>query len=327
MKKWIIWTIIATILFAVFVHLATIFVMPYVIMNRVMASFPTNKLQVNPLVKASKGQVIPLPCPDFVYTISTYDVAKEPVHLNLVVPSDNYWSLSITYDNGDNIYTLNDRQAPSRDVEVIITRKDYELKDPGKAIVVKSPSNKGLILIRMVVPSQDRLLDLMKIASQARLTVGLTEPVKLAETGQASAVAMKEFTSAEYGFSIKYPSDWQELSQPTSIFYAKPSSPIPTLSVAWIEGATFAEAVKTQLAKSGTSIEVGNAREVTLTDGTKAMAARANWVVRGYPGESYVVGVKKGNKWLIATVTTISAFFAYDEAKFAEIAHTLHIAK
>jgi uncharacterized membrane protein len=325
MKKWIIWNIVATMVFAIFVHLATIFVTPYLIMNRVMANYPTNNLQVSTLVKATKGQVIPLPCPDIVYTISTYDVAKAPIRMNLAIPTDSYWSLSLSRDNTDNIYSLNDRQAPSRNTEIIVISKDYQLKDPGQAIVVKSPSDKGLILIRMIVPSQDRLLDLMKVASQSRLTVGLSESPEQGESAQATE--MKEYTSAEYGFCIKYPEDWQEVSQSIAIFYAKPSFPIPTLSVALVEGATFTEAAKTQLTKSGTGIEVGDPKEVALKDGSKAVAAKANWVVRGYPGESYLVGVPKGDKWLVATVTTIGAFHGYDEAQFAEIAHTLQLTK
>ena len=327
MKKWIVWTIVATILFAFVVHLATIFVTPYAIMNRVMASFPTNNLQVTPLVKASKGQAIPLPCPDFVYTISTYNVAKEPIRLNLVVPSDNYWSLSLTRDNGDNIYTLNDRQAPSRNVEVIITRKDYDLREPGKAIVVKSPSDKGLILIRMVVPSQDTLLDQMKIASQARLTVGLTQPVKQPEGDGTSPSSMKEYISKKFGFSIMYPADWRELSMPAAIFYAKPTLAVPIISISQAEGATFTGAVKTDFAKSGTSIVVGDPKEITLTNGTKATATKVSSVMQGYPFESYVVGVRNGDKWLLTKLSTVGAFYPYDETKFAEIARSLTLLK
>lgn len=325
MKKWIIWTIVATILFAVVVHLATVIITPYIVMNEAMSRFPTapNQLGSAPPPKAA-SKTIPLPSPDIAYSWCKYDVSENALRLRLAIP-DSYWSISFNRDNTDNYYTMNDRQASSKNVEMLLVNKNMKVQNPSNAIVVTSPSDRGLILIRMIVPSPDKMPELVKIASQATATVeppGGGKPVeKPAPTPEG--MAMTEYTNAEYGFSIKYPREWQQVTYPGTIFYARGTAPIPTLSVAIVEGATFADAVTAQLSKSGTDIKVGPEKEVTLKDGTKATAAKADWTVRGYPGESYVVGVKKDDKWLVVTVTTISMFLPYDEAKFSEIAHTL----
>jgi uncharacterized membrane protein len=329
MKKWIIWTVVATILFAVVVHLATVVTMPYIIMNAAMSRFPSAPNQLGsfpPPTAASK--TIPLPSPDIAYSWCKYNVSKNALRLKLVIP-DSYWSIAFNRDNTDNYYTMNDHQVPSKNVEFLLVNKDVKVQNPGNAIVVTSPSDRGLILIRMIVPSPEKMPELVKIASQATATVEPPQGGKPVEqpAPKPEEMAMAEYTNAQYGFSIKYPKDWQQTDYPGTIFYARGTAPIPTLSVALVGGPSFTDAVIAQLSKSGTDIKVGAEKEVTLKDGTRASASKADWTVRGYTGESYVVGVRKGDKWFVVTVTTIGMFFPYDEDEFAEVAHTIEFKK
>ena len=90
------------------------------------------------------------------------------------------------------------------------------------------------------------------------------------------------------------------------------------------EAASFTEALRLGLeAAEGTGINLGTEKEVTLVDGSKATAVKVDWKVMGYPGESYAVGVKKDNKWIIVNVTTVTLLSPYDEALFSEITNTL----
>ncbi|MBM4447154.1 MAG: TIR domain-containing protein [Chloroflexi bacterium] len=144
-----------------------------------------------------------------------------------------------------------------------------------------------------------------------------------------------EYTNAEYGFSIKYPSDWIRVADEEKNeikLYAKGTGEVPVISASVRGQATFAEAVTAAFGPrsiSRTAIKVDAEQETTLEDGTKATTAKVDWEnSSGYLIESYALGVKKGNKWILVTISTVSTksvitLAPYDEAKFSEIAHTL----
>jgi len=140
-----------------------------------------------------------------------------------------------------------------------------------------------------------------------------------------------EYTNAEFGFSLQYPNNYTrdaaEEKDATKL-YAKAGT-VPVISASVREQATFAEAVKAALgpkSKAGTDITVGAEKEVTLADGNKATAAKVDWTVSaGFAGETYALGVKKGDKWILVTITTVAMLIPYDEAQFSEIAGTLTV--
>ncbi len=149
------------------------------------------------------------------------------------------------------------------------------------------------------------------------------------EPSKPPAPATNEYVNAEYGFSIKYPKEWkpQEVKPPT-VLYAVAATQVPVLSVSIRSEAGFADAVKAALTEAGGSdIKIGADKEASLADGTKASVAKVDWVVRGFPGETYALGVRKGEKWIVVTITTVSMLVPYDEAKFSEIAKSLQFKK
>jgi hypothetical protein len=137
-----------------------------------------------------------------------------------------------------------------------------------------------------------------------------------------------EYTNADLGFSVKYPSKWKENEaeeKAPSVFYAADPARVPLIRVMVIEKVpSFSDAVKAGLESGGsTSIKVGDEQEITLPDGTKATAAKVNLKSSGYDAEAYVVGVKQGDKWIVVSVSTVALLIPYDEAVFSEIAQTL----
>jgi len=140
-----------------------------------------------------------------------------------------------------------------------------------------------------------------------------------------------EYTNADLGFSVKYPKDWKRSAadeKAPTVLYAVAAAQVPVLSVGTRGEATFVDAVKASLTASGGSdIKVGAEKETTLADGTKATVAKVGWTVKGFPGETYGLGVKKGDKWILLTITTVAMLVPYDEAKFSEIANTLQFKK
>jgi hypothetical protein len=47
------------------------------------------------------------------------------------------------------------------------------------------------------------------------------------------------------------------------------------------------------------------------------------WKVQNFGADTFALGVKKGDKWIIVAITTVSLLAKYDEALFSEVAHTL----
>jgi branched-chain amino acid transport system substrate-binding protein len=133
-----------------------------------------------------------------------------------------------------------------------------------------------------------------------------------------------EYVNAEYGFSIKYPNDWKpvkDVEAPT-VFQAAPAQ-VPVLTVSVQEAATFADALTAGLTASGASdIKIGPEKEATIADGTKAAVTKVNSKIKGYGAETLAYGVKKDDKWITATITTVALLVPYDEAKFSEILNT-----
>jgi len=157
-------------------------------------------------------------------------------------------------------------------------------------------------------------------------------PPPAAPPGAPPAAGKLSFEAAEYanadlGFSVKYPKDWKRSAadeKAPTVLYAVAAAQVPVLSVGTRGEATFVDAVNASLtAAGGSGIKVGAEKETTLAGGTKATVAKVGWTVKGFPGETYALGVKKGDKWILLTITTVAMLVPYDEAKFSEIAQTL----
>lgn len=161
-------------------------------------------------------------------------------------------------------------------------------------------------------------------------------PVKEEATEEAASglsFEAAEYVNTDYGFSVKYPEGWKEVSGegwPEALFYAAAPGQVPVLGVAVQdvddEAATFADVLTTLSEATGDSgIEIVSETETTLADGTPAAEAVAKWTVEGFPGDTFALGAIKDNRWIIITISTISLLAPYDEVLFAEIAHTLQL--
>jgi hypothetical protein len=141
-----------------------------------------------------------------------------------------------------------------------------------------------------------------------------------------------EYTNAELGFSVKYPKDWAkgELKYgPTVVYVAAAAAQVPVISVNIEEGAKFADAVALAVDRFGSKVKVSPEKETTLADGTKAYTAFVTYEPDIAPLEAkcFALGVQKGTKWVIVTVSTVDMLYTYNEAKFSEIVNTLQFKK
>ena len=134
-----------------------------------------------------------------------------------------------------------------------------------------------------------------------------------------------EYVNTDVGFAVKYPEEWlpQPIEDQTTVFYVAAAKRVPALSIYVLDGATFEEAVTAALSSSGSNIRIVTERATTLVDGTPALEAVIKWKTEGFGVDTFALGVKKGEKWVIVAITTMFLQAKFDEAKFSEIAHTL----
>jgi len=152
-------------------------------------------------------------------------------------------------------------------------------------------------------------------------------PVEEAAPAEEGAISFKaaEYTNADYGFSVKYPSKWaeKEATGETTVFYAG-AALVPVMFVAIEEGATCADAVTAALeAAGGTDISIESESETALADGTPATEIICKAGLQGFPADAVTLGVQKGNKWVLVIVGTIDVMAPFDVPLFSEIVHTL----
>ncbi len=122
MKKWILWTGLGTLAVALIVHMATLNIIPKVIMNVAMSKYPVNTLMKAPRTTADSRGVI-RPCPDLVYSLVSYNVSKGPLLFTALVPTDCYWSVSLYDQDSDNYFVINDTQVKSNPYSLLLVRR------------------------------------------------------------------------------------------------------------------------------------------------------------------------------------------------------------
>lgn len=141
---------------AVVTHVATVLVAPYLLMDAAMARI--SKVSgpnrwTHPQRTSEKSRRVVRPSPDLAYSACVYDLADGPVHVTASA-WDDYMSVSVFEHNSDNIFVINDRQAPNG-VDLVIVPEGAP-HPAGAAQVVESPSRRGIVLQRRVAPTQQR---------------------------------------------------------------------------------------------------------------------------------------------------------------------------
>ena len=165
--------IIAIILFlvsAVIAHFITLAVIPRQLMKKLMDRLPVNAIRRERRPDANSRDVVQ-PSPDLVYTNVNYDVSKAPILFTSPIPANCYWSVSIFQDNTDNFFVINDRQIRSNPFQLMLVKRGKKVDAPENAVVVQSPTNKGILLVRHLVTSDDKMDEVKAIQRQAAVEI------------------------------------------------------------------------------------------------------------------------------------------------------------
>ena len=149
--------LITTVLTAVIFHFATVFVAPYVVMNAAMKRLSRDGTAINTWLHAprvsERSRTVVRPSPDLAYSACVYDLKDGPVRVR-VATWDDYMSVSMFQSNTDNFFTINDRHA-SEGVDLVLIERGHKPPEEA-AMVVESPSRRGIILQRRLAPTQQR---------------------------------------------------------------------------------------------------------------------------------------------------------------------------
>ncbi len=152
---------------AVAVNLVCVWRMPGVVMRRTMRLYPVNQW-VFARPPTAKDRVIVRPSPDLHYSVLCYDVSRGPLRIKATIPEGQYWSISGYSANTDNFFVINDLQAKSNPIEVVLVPKGARyLNATGRAHLVTAPSRRGIVLIRTVIKSRSDLPRLREIQRQS----------------------------------------------------------------------------------------------------------------------------------------------------------------
>ena len=147
--------LLGIVLAAAAVHVAAVAALPYVIMSRVLGALAAlggvNTL-VHPPLATDASRTVVRPSPDLAYSSAVFDVSERPLHV--VVPlSAPYTSLSGFATNTDNFFAVNDLTAGGDVIDVVIVGPGTKREGLEGSRVVESPTDRGVLLVRRVVPS------------------------------------------------------------------------------------------------------------------------------------------------------------------------------
>jgi len=175
MKRWFLRVALVLVLAAVF-HILTVMFYPTGLLFALSMKQRKTGLKVNtvyhaPRVTSASREVV-RPSPDLLYSICSYDVSEAPLRITAPVP-DTYWSLSFFASNTDNFFVINDRQVQSKTVEVVLVGPGRSAPKGEAAMVVRSPTHRGVALFRTLVTDESQVPDLIRIQKQA-----VCEPMK-----------------------------------------------------------------------------------------------------------------------------------------------------
>jgi uncharacterized membrane protein len=169
MKQWIKYLAAIAILSLV-VHLLVVASIPYMVMitsfsKSKQSGITPNKIIHEPPITSDFRKVV-MPSPDLLYSACIYDLSEGALLIKAVVPEDTYWSVSFYASNTDNYFVINDRSVEKREVKLLLVSGEKHPEIEGAKLVI-SPTEKGIVIFRIFIPSEDRLDELIAIQKQA----------------------------------------------------------------------------------------------------------------------------------------------------------------
>ena len=178
MMRWLLWLLAGALLGGI-VHLATVLILPRTATqdaySRLAAIAPVNAVAAIP-APTPQGAVIPFMDPAFAAAVCRYDLTAGP--LKLAVPVNAaYTSVSFYTRRGVAYYAINDRAAGRRVIELDLMTSEQRSALPedeevtaADRLIVESPTETGLILMRALAPEPSLIGAAQATVSAGRCT-------------------------------------------------------------------------------------------------------------------------------------------------------------
>ncbi|BAQ18017.1 DUF1254 domain-containing protein [Methyloceanibacter caenitepidi] len=140
---------------------------------RLAALGPTNTIIQLPPLKPGQ-QVMPNMAPDVRYAMCLFDLSEGPVHLRANIP-DELWLIAFYTPIGENFYTVVGADMKRGNVDLVVTTGDQSVADATgdspealeNLLVVNSPANKGIALIRAPLAGPSRSFEAQRALEAA----------------------------------------------------------------------------------------------------------------------------------------------------------------
>jgi len=148
-------------LVAALTHLAVVWAVPRFVMWRLATSTPASMrtpgvVNFPPMTDHTARRIV-LPSPDLLYALCAIDLHERPMRIHADPKSPHYWSIALYADNADNYFVVNDRQAAGKPVDLLLVAPGAAAPaDAAGVRVVRSPSRRGLLLMRVLVSDYAR---------------------------------------------------------------------------------------------------------------------------------------------------------------------------
>jgi uncharacterized membrane protein len=156
---------------AALVHLAAVALLPYAIMGRVLAGLAGQageNVFVHPPLATAESRAIVRPSPDLAYSSAVFDVSERPLRIEVPLTAP-YTSLSGFAANTDNFFAVNDQSAGASRIDVVLVGPSTPRAGLEGRRVIESPSDRGVLLVRRVVPSAGAFAAIDATRQDARL--------------------------------------------------------------------------------------------------------------------------------------------------------------
>lgn len=153
-RPWALHAALALML-AALAHGAAVWAVPRLIMWQLARNAPPQMqhgIYFPPPTDHGQRRVV-LPSPDLLYATCRFDLARAPLRIRAHPQWPRYWSLALYAANSDNFFVLNDREAGSAPVDLLLAAPGQALPpgSAGAARVVRAPGTRGLLLMRLLL--------------------------------------------------------------------------------------------------------------------------------------------------------------------------------
>ncbi len=176
MIRWLLW-LMGGVLLGGIVHLATVLILPATATqdaySRLLPLTPINSVVPLPTPTPDKA-VMPFMDPAFAASVCRYDLTAAPLKLTVPV-TQAYTSVSFYTRQGVAYYAINDRAAGRRVIELDLMTTDQRSQLPedeevtaADRLIVESPTDTGLILVRALAPEPGLLAATTRALAAAR---------------------------------------------------------------------------------------------------------------------------------------------------------------